>query len=92
MNETYFYKGVYKVKVLTKSEGYRIIEALEDFEDYSDGKRVAVKTGEERIVPSHMLHRKKVLSPPIPEHVYELKQEKKVKRIVETYKQENGSE
>ncbi len=82
-NQVFFYKGLHKVKVMTKSEGYWIVEALEDFEDYQDNSRVAVKVGERRIVQPGELHRKKVLSPPIPEHVYERQLERKVKRMVE---------
>ncbi|MCW3996051.1 MAG: hypothetical protein NWE98_07895 [Candidatus Bathyarchaeota archaeon] len=78
-----FYKGLHKVKVMTESEGYWIVEALEDFDDYMEGERVTVKTGERRIVQPSDLHHKKVLSPPIPEHVYERELEKKVKHIVE---------
>ncbi len=82
MKDSYYYKGLYKVKVLTISEGYYIVEALEDFEDYQDDKRIAVKVGEQRIVQPSELYEKKVLSPPIPEHVYERQLEKKVKHIV----------
>jgi hypothetical protein len=91
MSEFYFYKGLYKVKVVTKSEGYWIVEAQEDFEDHLEGKRVAVKVGEQRIVAPSELHRKKVLSPPIPEHVYERQLEKKVKRLVEQYEAKKGN-
>lgn len=79
----FFYKGLYKVKVLTESEGYWIVEAQEDFEDYLDGYKITVKAGERRIVQPSELHNKKVLSPPIPEHTYERQLEKKVKRMVE---------
>ena len=48
--KTVFYKGLYKVTVLTKSEGYWIVEALENFEDCSDGEGITVKKGEQRIV------------------------------------------
>ncbi len=89
MNEFYYYKGLHKVKVITESEGYWIVEALEDFEDYLDEKKVTVKSGEQRIVQPSELHKKKVLSPPIPEHVYERNLEKKVKRMVEEQEQEN---
>ena len=85
MNDFLYYKGLYKVKVVTKSEGYWIGEALEDFEDFVDGERVKVKTGERRIVMPTELHNKKTLSPPIPEHVYERQLERKVKRMVEDY-------
>jgi hypothetical protein len=85
MSELYFYKGLHKVKVITESEGYWIVEALEDFEDYLDGCKVMVKAGEQRIVPPKDLYRKKMLSPPTPEHVYERELEKKVKRMVKTY-------
>jgi len=83
MDNFYFYKGIYKVKVLTKSKGYWIIEAQEDFEDCLYNKRIHVKIGEQRIVKPTELHPKKVLSPPIPEHTYELQLEKKVKRMLE---------
>jgi len=78
-----YYKGLYKVKVVTESEGYWIVEALEDFEDNVDGEKATVKTGERRIVSPIDLHKKKTLPPPIPEHVYERRLEKKVKRLVE---------
>jgi hypothetical protein len=92
MSELYFYKGLYKVKVLTQSEGYWIVEAQEDFEDYLEDKRIAVKVGEQRIVSPSELQKKKVLSPPVPEHVYERQLEKKVKRMVEEYDQKNGAQ
>lgn len=90
MSELYFYKGLYKVKVLTKSEGYWIVEAQENFEDYLNDTRVEVKMGEQRIVEPSTLHNKKVLSPPVPEHVYERQLEKKVKDIISDYDQKNG--
>ncbi len=90
MSELYFYKGLYKVKVLTKSEGYWIVEAQENFEDYLNDTRVEVKMGEQRIVEPSTLHNKKVLSPPVPEHVYERQLEKKVKDIISEYDQKNG--
>jgi hypothetical protein len=88
MNQLY-YRGLYRVKVVTESEGYWIVEALEDFEDTVDGEKATVKVGEQRIVAPSELHRKKVLPPPIPEHVYERQLEKKVKRMVEEYKKAN---
>jgi len=84
-----YYKGLYKVKAVTKSEGYWIVEALEDFDDFVDGEKVAVKTGERRIVTPKELHDKKTLPPPIPEHVYERRLEKKVKRMVQQYEGKN---
>jgi hypothetical protein len=45
--------------------------------------------GERRIVTPTELHDKKVLPPPIPEHVYERRLEKKVKRMVEEYESKN---
>jgi aromatic ring-cleaving dioxygenase len=85
MSEYYFYKGLYKVKVVTQSEGYWIVEAQEDFDDNVDGERIKVKIGERKIVPLTDLHTKKVLPPMIPEHVYERQLEKKVKQMVEEY-------
>ncbi len=89
MTSEYFYKGLYRVKLLTESEGYWIVKALEDFDDYLDGTRVAVKAGEQRIVQPSELHKKKVLSPPVPEHVYERHLEKKVKKLVKKYEAED---
>ena len=91
MSDIFYYKGLYRVKALTKSEGYWIVEAMEDFDDFEDTKRVLVKKGERRIVIASELHEKKVLSPPIPEHVYERRLEKKVKHMVEEYEKENGT-
>jgi len=86
MSEVYFYRGLYKVKVVTESEGFRIVEAQEDFEDHLNGEKVSVKAGEQRIVPSGELYKKKTLSPPVPEHVYERRLEKKLKSLIETEK------
>ena len=90
MSELY-YKGLYRVKVVTESEGYWIVEAQEDFDDSVDGEKVTVKAGERRIVPPTDLHKKKVLPPPIPDHVYERQLEKKVKQMVEEYEREKPS-
>ncbi|MGD6805438.1 MAG: hypothetical protein ACQCN4_00550 [Candidatus Bathyarchaeia archaeon] len=83
MSDFYFYKGLYKVKILTESEGYWLVEAQEAFEDYLNGEKVHVSVGEQRIVQPNELHKTKILSPPFPEHVYELKLEKKVKRLIQ---------
>jgi hypothetical protein len=83
--DVYFYRGLYKAKVVTKSEGYWIIEALEDFDDFDQERKVKVKTGEQKIVEPGTLHKKKFLSPPYPEHVYERKLEQEVKRMVENH-------
>jgi hypothetical protein len=81
----FYYKGLYKVKVMTKSEGYWIVKAEEDFDDFVDGTKVSVKAGEQRIVEPKDLHKNKELPPPFPEHVYERLLEKKVKRMVDDY-------
>ncbi len=78
----WFYKGLYKVKILTESEGYWIIEALEEFEDEIDGKKVEVKIGEQRIVPSHTVYKRKHFKRPVEEHAYELKMEQKLKKML----------
>ena len=80
--EIRYYKGKHKVKVVTKSAGYWIIEAVEAFEAVVEGKKVAVKVGERRIVPSNIVHKRKSLPPPVKEHAYELKTERKLKRLV----------
>jgi hypothetical protein len=92
MSEVGYYKGVHKVKVLTESEGYWIVEALEEFEDDVDGEKVKVKVGEQRIVPSNKVHKRKYLPPPVKEHVYELKMEKKLKRLVAEEEKKQGEE
>jgi hypothetical protein len=85
--DNFYYKGLYRVKLLTKTEGFWIVQALEDFEDNLEGARVKVKAGEERIVQQCELHKRKVLAPPIPEHLYERQLETKVKRMVEESEQ-----
>jgi hypothetical protein len=86
LDNSLYYKGLYKVKVVTQSEGYWIVEALENFEDSVDGEKVLVKKGERRIVQPSELHKKKILPPPIPEHVYERRLEKKVKQMLKDSK------
>jgi hypothetical protein len=85
LSDLMYYKGLHKVKVVTESEGYWIVEAQEDFEDAVDGEKITVRAGERRIVKPCELDKKKVLPPPIPEHVYERKLEKKVKQMVEEF-------
>lgn len=77
-----FYKGKHKVKVLSQSKGNWLVETLEPFEDVVYGKSVSVKAGERRIVAPNLLFKRKGLSPPIKEHTYELKMEKKLKRFI----------
>jgi len=88
----FYYKGLYKVKVVTESEGYWIVEALEDFKDCIEGEKVTVKVGERRIVPSNDVIKQDTLPPMVPEHAYELKLEKKVKRMVKEYEKEKNKE
>jgi len=81
-DEIRYYKGKHKVKVLTKSQGNWIVEALEPFEDVVRGEKVSVKVGDKRIVAPNLLFRMKSLPLPVKEHVYELKMEKKLKRLI----------
>ena len=80
--EIRYYRGVHKVRVVTQSEGYWMVEALEDFEDYVDKQKTSVKTGEQRIVAPSLVFKQKSLPPMIREHSYELKMEKKLKQLV----------
>ena len=80
--EVGYYKGVHKVKILTESKGYWIVEALEEFDDTIDDKKVMVRIGERRIVPSKSVHKQKYLAPPVKEHAYELNMKKKLKQLV----------
>ncbi len=82
MDEIRYYKGFHKVKVLTESEGYWIVEALEDFEDLVNDEKMLVKRGERRIVPIDTLHKRKTFAPMVKEHAYELQMEKKLKRLI----------
>jgi hypothetical protein len=82
MSEVWYYKGVHKVKVVTESVGYWIVEALEEFDDDVDGEKVTVKVGEQRIVPVEAVHKTRYLAPPVKEHAYELEMEKKLKRLI----------
>jgi hypothetical protein len=90
--EIRYYKGKHKVKVLTESVGYWIVEALEDFEDVADGAKVTVKVGERRIVPISTVHKTKALPPLVKEHAYELNMEKKLKRLVKGEEKKQGKE
>jgi hypothetical protein len=78
-----FYKGRHKVKVLTKSKGNWIVEALEPFGDIVNGEKIEVKANERKIVAPNLLFKKESLPPPIKEHTYELKMEKKLKHLIE---------
>jgi hypothetical protein len=80
--EVRYYKGKHKVRVLTESRGNWIVEALEAFEDIVDGEKIRVEKGERRIVAPNLLFQREALPPPMKEHVYELKMEKKLKRLV----------
>jgi hypothetical protein len=84
-----YYKGKHKVRVLTESRGNWIVEALEAFEDLVDGEKIKVKKGERRIVAPNLLFQKEALSPPVKEHVYELKMEKKLKHLVDEEEKED---
>jgi len=81
-DEIRYYKGKHKVKVLTKSRGNWIVESLEPFEDIFRGQKVSVKIGDKRIVVPNLLFRMKSFPSPVKEHVYELKMEKKLKRLI----------
>jgi hypothetical protein len=82
MSEMRYYKGKYKVRVLTKSRGSWIVEALEEFQDDVQGEKVEVKPGAQHIVAPNLLFKKKGLPPPLKEHVYELKMEKRLKHLI----------
>jgi hypothetical protein len=86
MSEIRYYKGVHRVRVATQSEAYFIVEALEDFEDQNDDKRVQVKKGDRRIVPVETLFKRKTLPPMVKEHAYELKMEKKLMQLLTSEK------
>jgi len=85
-----YYKGRHKVRVLTQSRGNWIVEALEAFEDNVEGEKVKVKKGERRIVAPNLLLQKETLPPPVKEHEYELKMEKKVKRLIDEEEKEKA--
>ncbi|MGD0977633.1 MAG: hypothetical protein ABR962_00675 [Candidatus Bathyarchaeia archaeon] len=82
-DEVRYYKGKHKVRVLTESRGNWIVEALETFEDVVEGEKIKVKKGERRIVAPNLLFQREALPPPVKEHVYELKMEKRLKRLVD---------
>lgn len=86
-DEIRYYKGKHKVRILSESLGNWIVEALDPFEDIVDGEKVKVKTGEQRIVAPNLLFKMKGLPPMVKEHTYELKMEKKLKRLTETKKE-----
>jgi asparagine synthetase B (glutamine-hydrolysing) len=81
--EIRYYKGKHKVKVLTESKGNWIVEALEPFEDIANGEKVSVKKKERRIVAPNLLFTRARLAPPVKEHTYELRMEKKLKQLID---------
>jgi hypothetical protein len=80
--EVRFYKGKYRVKILSKSQANWLVEALEPFEDEVFGEAARVETHERRFVAPNLLFVKKGLGPPFKEHTYELKMERKLKRLI----------
>jgi len=90
--EIRYYRGLHKVRVVTESAGYWIVEALEEFEDVADGEKIMVKVGEQRIVPPSLVHKRKSLPPMVKEHEYELRMEKKLKRMVAEEEKKQASE
>lgn len=82
-DEIRYYKGKHRVKVLTKSRGSWIVEAVEPFDDIVSDEKVTVKAGERRIVAPNMLFKRHSLRPPVKEHTYELEMEKKLKHLIE---------
>ena len=89
MNNIRYYKGLYRVKVVTESVGYYIIEAQEVFEDIVNGKKIKVMKGEQRIVTPDTLYKEMTFLPPIQEHAYELKMEKKLKQLIRDQEKHN---
>jgi len=87
-----YYKGVHKVKIVTESIGYYIIEAQETFEDLINGKKVKVKQGEQRIVTPDTLYKEMTFLPPIQEHAYELKMEEKLKQLLTDKEKTNNDQ
>jgi hypothetical protein len=81
--EIRYYKGKHRVRVVTESRGNWIVEALEAFEDTIEGEKVKVRKGERRIAAPNLLFQHEALPPPVKEHVYELKMEKKLKQILQ---------
>lgn len=88
--EIRYYKGKHRVKILTVSRGNWIVEALETFEDNVEGESIKVKKGERRIVAPNLLFERKALPPPMKEHFYELKMEKKLKHMVQEEEKEES--
>jgi hypothetical protein len=87
-----YYKGKYKVVVLSESSGHWVVKALEPFEDKVYGESVKVKAGEKRIVSPNELFKMKGVYPSAKEHVYELKMEKKLKKLVQEEEKEESGE
>jgi hypothetical protein len=82
-SEIRYYNGKHKVKILTKSRGSWIVEAVEPFDDIVNDEKITVKAGERKIVASNLLFKRHSLPPPVKEHTYELEMEKKLKHLIE---------
>ncbi len=70
------------MRIVTESVGYWTVEALEGFVDCVGDEKIAVKMGEQRIVPPSLVYKERTLPPMVKEHAYELEMEKKLKRMV----------
>jgi len=68
---------------MTESRGHWIVEAVEAFEDVVNGEKVKAQAGERRIVAPNLLFKQRSLPPPVKEHAYELKMERKLRRLVQ---------
>jgi hypothetical protein len=88
--EIRYYKGRHKVKIMTQSKGNWIVKSLDSFEDIVNGEKVKVKKGETRIVAPNLLFRREALPPPVKEHTYELKMERKLKHLIKEKQKEAG--
>ncbi|NLE05037.1 MAG: hypothetical protein GX638_09590 [Crenarchaeota archaeon] len=62
----YYYKNKHKVKILTKTNGYLIVEALEKFEDTLNSKKIIMQIGEKRIIPTSATKKSKPTGKHIP--------------------------
>jgi len=84
MSEIRYYKGKYEVKVLMRNRRNWTVETLEEFQDYVHGERCMheVKSGTQLNVAPNLLFKKKGLPPPLKEHIYELKMEKRLKHLI----------
>lgn len=72
-----YYRGEHKVKIVAQSEGYWIVEALEDFEESIGSQKTVIKAGEQRTLLPNLFFKRRNLQLTTKRHMKRLRQKEK---------------